>query len=288
MRAVCLLVGAVIASLGWFAYDQLDRRPGNSRAGLSPVIDTARPIAAADNHWIEELTWMEVRDAIAAGHRTVIIPVGGIEQNGPYVVTGKHNVILRGTAEAIAQRLGSALIAPTVSFVPQGDIDPPSGHMRYPGTISLSENNYRALLRDIVRSLRAHGFEEIILIGDSGGNQDGMAAVAAELDSGANGDGARVYHIAEYYDWDDRANWLAVQGFDEVDEGFHDELSVEVMMLAIDPESVRMDQRLDAGSFSINGIALQPVNEMRRVGMRLIAHIADTTVAAIEGRRAAD
>ncbi|WP_421992459.1 creatininase family protein [Qipengyuania sp.] len=282
MRLVWSLIGVTVASLGWFAYDQVDRRPGNSRVGLSPPVDAARPIAASDAYWIEELTWMEVRDAIASGHRTVLIPVGGIEQNGPYVVTGKHNVILKGTSQAIAERLGNALIAPIVAFVPQGEIEPPSGHMRYPGTISVSEHSFRSLLHDIVLSLKAHGFNEIILIGDSGGNQDGMAAIASELD----GNGARVFHVTEYYDWDERANWLAAQGFDEVDEGIHDELSVELIMLAVDPDAVRINARIEAGRFAINGIPLEPVDEMRRVGWRLIAHIADKTVAAIHRRRA--
>ena len=125
---------------------------------------------------------MEVRDALKAGKTTVIVPTGGVEQNGPYLATGKHNVILRGTAEAIARKLGNALVAPIVAFVPEGDIDPPTGHMRYPGTISLTEDTYQRLLTDICASLRAHGFEHIVLIGDSGGNQKGMKAVARRLD----------------------------------------------------------------------------------------------------------
>ena len=46
---------------------------------------------------------MEVRDALKGGKATVIIPTGGVEQNGPYLATGKHNYVLRATAEAIAQ-----------------------------------------------------------------------------------------------------------------------------------------------------------------------------------------
>ena len=73
----------------------------------SPASDAPRPIAAQDSLFIEELTWMEVRDAIRAGKDTAIVAAGGIEQNGPYVVTGKHNVVLRATTRAIAARLGS-------------------------------------------------------------------------------------------------------------------------------------------------------------------------------------
>ena len=126
---------------------------------------------------------MEVRDALKAGKTTVIVPTGGVEQNGPYLATGKHDYILRATTEAIARKLGNALVAPIVAFVPEGDIDPPTGHMKYPGTISLTEDTYERLLTDICACFRTHGFEHIVLIGDSGGNQKGMKAVAARLNA---------------------------------------------------------------------------------------------------------
>ena len=42
-----------------------------------------RPIPALNTIWIEEMTWIEIRDALAEGKRTAIVPTGGIEQNGP-------------------------------------------------------------------------------------------------------------------------------------------------------------------------------------------------------------
>src|ERR671924_1449954 len=83
----------------------------------SPDPNMPRPIDALDTVFIEEMTWLEVRDAMKAGKTTVIVPTGGVEQNGPYLATGKHNYILRGTAEAIARKLGDALVAPIVAFV---------------------------------------------------------------------------------------------------------------------------------------------------------------------------
>ena len=145
---------------------------------VAAALAAPRPIAAGDSPWLEELTWMEIRDRIAAGTDTVIIPTGGIEENGPYLATGKHNLILEATCPAIAGALGNALCAPVVKFVPEGRIEPPEGAMRYPGTISLTPATYEALLVDIARSLKQAGFRHIVLIGDSGGNQAGMAAVA--------------------------------------------------------------------------------------------------------------
>src|SRR5882757_2762933 len=113
---------------------------------VRPDPKSPRPIAAVDTVFIEDLTWMEVRDVLKAGHDTVLVASGGVEQNGPYLVTGKHNVVLRGTTEAIAKKLGKTLVAPIIPFVPEGDIDPPSQHMLYPGTISVSEATFQALL----------------------------------------------------------------------------------------------------------------------------------------------
>src|SRR5258707_8309661 len=147
------------------------------QTAITPDPNKPRPIDALDSVFVEELTWMEVRDALKAGKTTVIIPTGGVEQNGPYLATGKHNYILRATTEAIARKLGNALVAPIVPFVPEGDIDPPTEHMKYPGSISLTEDTYERLLAEICACFRTHGFLHIVLIGDSGGNQQGMKAV---------------------------------------------------------------------------------------------------------------
>ena len=169
-RFSCLLV--VLLSAGVLAAPP---------SAVSPDPNTRRPIEALDTVFVEEMTWMEVRDALRAGKTTVIVPTGGVEQNGPYLATGKHDYILRATTEAIARKLSNALVAPIVAFVPEGDIDPPTVHMKYPGTISLTEDTYERLLTDICATFRQHGFEHIVLIGDSGGNQKGMKEVAARL-----------------------------------------------------------------------------------------------------------
>ena len=260
-------------------------RPGASDAAMSPDPNVARPMVAADNVWIEQLTWMEVRDALRAGKTTVIIPTGGVEQNGPYLVTGKHNVILRATAEATARKLGDALVAPIVPFVPEGDIDPPSGSMRYPGTITVETATYEALLRDIARSMKTHGFKTIVFIGDSGGNQQGMHDVAERLNQAWAGSGTRALFVPEYYDWPGRQKWLAARGYKEVDEGIHDELAAETIMLSVDPASVRMKERIAAGNFSVNGVALAPVAKSIKSGKALVDHIADISAKAIRERR---
>jgi creatinine amidohydrolase/Fe(II)-dependent formamide hydrolase-like protein len=240
-----------------------------------------RPIDARDSVFIEELTWLEVRDAIRAGKTTAIIATGGIEMNGPYLATGKHNYILRATTEAIARKLGDALVAPIVPFVPEGDIDPPTGHMRYPGSISVSSETYKRLLTDIAASLRANGFKHVILIGDSGGNQQGMKEVAAELSAKWTDGKAKVHFIPEYYDYPGLSKWLESQGVREVDEGHHDDYGITAQMMVVDPNTVRMKERMAKGKFSINGVKLTPANKTIEMGRKAVEYRAGITVEAI-------
>jgi creatinine amidohydrolase/Fe(II)-dependent formamide hydrolase-like protein len=278
--AVCSLLGLALAGAA------LAQPPPASRAGASPGAanpdpDMPRSIAAVDTVFMEELTWPEVRDAMHAGKTTAIVATGGVEMNGPYLVTGKHDVVLRATTEAIARRLGNALVAPIVPFVPEGDIDPPTGHMRYPGTISLTAPTYKALLTDIVSSLRTHGFRDVVLIGDSGGNQEGMKEVAGELNARWAGGKTRVHFIPEYYDYPGLSKWIAEQGVKEVDEGIHDDYGISTIMMTVDPRTVRLEERAAKGKASINGVSLLPMEKAVAFGRRAVEFRAERTVEAI-------
>lgn len=249
-----------------------------------------RPIAAADTVFIDEMTFMEVRDALRAGKTTVIVGTGGVEQNGPFTATGKHNFVMRVTAEAIARKLGNALVAPIVPFVPEGQHEPATGHMQFAGTVSLTEDTYRALLRDICSSLKVHGFMDIVLIGDSGGNQNGMKAVAAELNAKWVAAKARVHFITEYYTQDmwsfDFLKSLGIHQMPDVRSasraGVHDDYHYEALVAVADPVHIRAEQRMKAGKFSINGVNLESVSKVVDNGRKLADYRAALTVAAIQ------
>jgi creatinine amidohydrolase len=273
----------LLATLPLLAQTPAPQRPGVSSTAMTPDPNMPRPIAARDSVFIEELTWIEVRDALRSGRDTVIIATGGVEQNGPYLAAGKHNYVLRATTEAIARKLGNTLVAPIVPFVPEGDISPPTGHMKYPSTISVRAETYKALLTDIAASLKTHGFRHMILIGDSGGNQTGMKEVATEL-SAKWAPGTTVHFIPEYYDFYNQGTltkWMESQGIREVDEGHHDNVAITAMMMVVDPETVRMRERRAAGKFSINGVKLDPAEKTIDLGKKAIAYRADVTVQAI-------
>lgn len=245
-------------------------------------IDVPRPIAAADKVWIEELTWMEIRDAIRAGKTTALIVAGSTEQNGPYVPAGKHVFVLRATAEAIARKLGNALIAPAIPFEP-------GNFSNVPGTIQLRDTTYDALIEDEAESLKANGFKHVILIGDSGGNQRGLDRVAKKLSEAWSGSGTTIHYIKEYYD-----SWTAADGAwaslgipKTMDEGIHDDYSVNSIIATVDPEKIRFKQRQDAGKASINGQTLLPIEKTIDNGKKLVDIRATVTVDAIKKALAA-
>jgi creatinine amidohydrolase/Fe(II)-dependent formamide hydrolase-like protein len=140
---------------------------------------------------LEALTWPELRERVAAGTRIVLVPIGGTEQNGPHMALGKHNLRVRVLAERIARELGNALVAPVLAYVPEGRIDPPSEHMRWPGTISVPAAAFEATLEGTARSLQRAGLKDVVLLGDHGGYRASLDRVAARV--------ARVHALPEYY-----------------------------------------------------------------------------------------
>lgn len=212
---------------------------------LGVLVSTGLPSLAAGQNsvFIEELTWTEVRDAVRAGKTTVIIPTGGTEQNGPHMVLGKHNFIVKHAAGEMAKRLGNALVAPVLAYVPEGNINPPSGHMWAAGTITLPEEHYTKVVEYAARSFQPHGFVDILLIGDSGGNQPGLKAVADMLNKEWASTPVRVHHLGNYYgDENGVVEWLMAQGETREAIGSHAGITDTSQLLAVFPEGVRKDK----------------------------------------------
>lgn len=243
--------------------------------------NAVNPLPAVNTVWLEEMTWMDVRDAMNAGKTTAIISTGGMEPNGPWLVTGKHNYVLHTNCEAIARKMGNALCAPIIKFVPEGRVDPPSGHMTSPGTISAREETFRMLLTDVVTSLKAHGFKTIILIGDSGGNQAGQRAVADSLTAIWKG-APIVAHVQEYYDY---AKVMAHMGGEGITEGasdnLHDDAIITLNMFIDDPNSVRYDARVAKNLATINGVSIADRAKATALAKKIVDFRAETTIEAI-------
>lgn len=214
--------------------------------GLGPA---AFAVAAPATLFVEELTWTELRDDVQAGKTTVIVPIGGTEQSGPHIALGKHNVRVRVLAGRIAAGLGNALVAPVVAYVPEGAIEPPAGHMRFAGTISIPEAAFEATLEYAARSFRRAGFRDVVLLGDHGGYQPSLVRVADRLNREWADSPVRVHAPPEYYRAASRGfdELLKRDGFPAAEIGTHAGLADTSLMLATDASLVRA-ARLQGGA----------------------------------------
>jgi len=262
------------------------QRRGTASVNQQPRVDVLgmpRPIDMHDSIWIEDLTMLEVRDLIKAGRTTALILTGGIEENGPYLTTGKHNNVLRVTGDAIARSLGNALAAPIVTLEP-GNPE----RVRTPGTVFLSPETYRAVLTDMAVSLKTQGFTDIVLLGDSGGNLKPMQEVAEALNAKWKGSGATAYFVPEYYNYDEVEKFeQQALGIHEKLEGLHDDYYISAIIMVHDTDGVRMPERVKAGKFVINGIDMNPPEKTIENGKKIVAFRTGKTVAALRKAMAA-
>jgi creatinine amidohydrolase len=207
------------------------------------ALHPAPALASGSSVYLEDLTWMEIRDRIQTSSQIAIIPIGGTEQNGPQMVTGSHNMIVRYTAGAIARKLGNAMVAPVIAYAPVGRIEPPEGNMLFAGTLSVSEQTFAALLEDAASSLKAHGFRLICFIGDSSGSQYAQQQVADRLSSRWREEGVRVLQVSDYYAHNGQIKWTGTLGIKSQNPGVHAGMIETSELMAVDPLAVRQGLR---------------------------------------------
>jgi creatinine amidohydrolase len=248
---------------------------------LGPAARTVEPVRAGKVQ-MRDMTWPEVHAAVGAGATTVIVPTGGIEQNGPHMVLAKHDHIVGHAALRIAARLGGTLVAPTVSFVPQGDYAPPTGNMQLPGTIGISERAFEQLLDGIARSLKLAGFRTIAFIGDHGQSQEGQAKVAAALSREWAAEGVRVVHVDRYYDDAGQIAALKAEGETEATIGSHAGLIDTAELMAVHPAGVDLERLQHIPrSLAQMGASGDPSRATPARGAKLIAQRIDAAVQQI-------
>lgn len=258
-----------------------EQREAAARQAYDEEAAKPRPIAALDSIWIEELTYLEVRDAMKAGRTTALVFAGSTEQNGPYLAGGKHQYAIRLVAESIARQLGDALVAPVIPL----EAGNPSNPFLQWGSLYLTADTFRAVVRDVATSLKSQGFAHVMLMGDSGGNTAGLRAVAEELSAAWAGT-ATIHHIPEYYNWTSRGGvrqFVLDNGIPEQinADGIHDEYGLTAVLMAYDPSTVRYDQRKAADKLTINGVDLSDQAAVAAMGRRIVEFRANAAVEAI-------
>ena len=234
--------------------------------------------------FLDDLTWPELKEQIRSGKTTIIVPIGATEQNGPHMALGKHNVRAKVLAEKIAVALGDALVAPLIAYVPEGRLNPPTAHLRFPGTITIPDETFRKMLEYAARSFKLHGFRDIVFLGDHGGYQADEKAVADKLNREWSATQVRVHAVPEYYRVTQTAftQALKARGYGDEEIGTHAGLADTSLMLAIDPRSVRIDAlRNNVKPGNGDGVYGDPRRSSAELGQLGVDAIVAQTVLAI-------
>lgn len=234
--------------------------------------------------FLEELTWPELRAAIEQGSTTVIIPIGGTEQNGPAMTLGKHNIRVKILAEKIALKLSHTLVAPVMAYVPEGSIDPPTAHMKFPGTLTVPDAVFNQVLESAAKSLKHAGFKNIVLIGDHGSYQSNEMLVAEKLNRQWAKSGVRAFAAVQYYSTSQGSyvDALEAKGFAKSEIGTHAALADTSLQLAVAPETVRVEKLNDSRG-AIDGVyGGSPKNSSAALGQLGVDLIVAETVSAIQ------
>ncbi|MGV3709501.1 MAG: creatininase family protein [Gemmatimonas sp.] len=245
---------------------------------MTTSLDAQRPNLLA-SPYTEAMPWIDIRDAIAAGKKVIIIPTGGVEQNGPHMTLGKHNDIVTFAAGVLAEKL-NGLVAPTIKWVPEGNN--PDVVQRMPGTITQPQAAFESLLDAAVRSEKVHGFTTIILIGDSGGNQRGLTNVADTLNKEWAGSGVKVMALTDYYvkGHADINAWLEKEfGYTKQMVGSHAGIMDTSQLLWVNPSAVRKGNILLNGGGQGSGVNGDPTKATAELGKRMIDSKVDAAVA---------
>jgi creatinine amidohydrolase len=220
---------------------------------------------------IKDMNWLDIRGTINCGFTTVIVPTGGIEQNGLQMVLAKHDYIVGFAATKIARELGNTLVAPVISFVPQGNYEPPTGNMQFPGTIGVQEHTFELLLDDIARSLKNAGFKRILFIGDHGQSQAAQLKIAEKLTSEWRKDGIQVQHIASYYDDKPQYQMLEKMGETLKTIGVHAGLIDTSELMFVNPSTVNLARvTKQPENISILGSSGKPEYSSADLGQKLL------------------
>jgi creatinine amidohydrolase len=244
-------------------------------------------LAQSKSLLIEDLTWTEVRDAIAAGKTTAIYYAGSTEQNGPHMALGKHNFIARYVAQRIAEELGNALVYPVMPFGPTGDIAKKSGHMRFPGSVSVSEETFGAVAREVALSAISAGFKNVVLMGDHGGDQEPLKKVAEALNAEWSSKGIHVYYIPDlYYKEKEQMKEYLAKGKMAIDEHAGIDDTSEVMFVDKDNKWIRKDKLApDDGKMGVTGDPTQASVELGKMFVEFKIKNAVTQIRSLTADR---
>ena len=258
------------------------------RAVFGLVFCLAATVVQAQSVYVEDLTWPEVRDAIAAGKTTAIIYAGSTEQNGPHMAIGKHTFIAHYVAGRIAQTLGDALVFPILPFALTGDTIARTGHMQFPGSVSLASATFTAVVREIALSAIDAGFTQVFLMGDHGGGQDELKLAAEALDVAWAAKGVRVRYVPDlYYKTQEQTDNYLVERKLTIGAHAGAEDTSQLMAIDADHKWIRLDKLAASGARqqSVTGVFGDPTTATAEMGRVFLDFKVQAAVSQIRSLR---
>jgi creatinine amidohydrolase len=250
------------------------------RSSGPPTAPSGKP---PDTVLLEELTWAETRDFIKNGTTTIILGTAGTEQKGPHMVDGEHKFVMEYTADKIARALGKTLVAPVITYVPEGSWENPGGHMTKPGTITLPEDRFVELLVAAGRSLKSGGFKTILFLGESGGNRTGMRTAALRLNEAWKGE-AKAYWVDDYYTKshaDQNAYVTKTLAVPPDKIGGHANILDTSELMFVNAKHVRPSRFAPGGGYENSGVSGDPSKSTAALGKVFLQIKIDNALAQI-------
>ena len=229
---------------------------------------------------LDTATWTDVADAETD---LALLPVGSTEQHGPHAPLGTDATTAEAVAEAGADAYdGEAVVAPSV------EIGISEEHRHFPGSLWVSEDTFRAYVRETVESLAYHGFDRVVLVNGHGGN----VAALREVASGISREGD-AYAVP--FTWFDAVDVDVPMG--------HAGGRETALLRAVAPETVREDRievaaadasdrwgdwvsgvnlAYDTGEFTENGVVGDPREGTADLGEGMLEAAADALADLME------
>jgi len=212
----------------------------------------------------------------------LLVPLGATEQHGPHLPLDTDTVIATAWAEAVADRLPSAVVAPALPYGSSGE------HQSFAGTLSIGQVALRSVVLELVRSA-GHRFSRVVLLSGHAGNAEPLTAAAAQLR-------AEGHDVVELF-----PSWAEIhdRAGRPITIDAHAGLVETSLMLHLQPESVRLplaqagnvaplsdliDQLVAGGvaAVSPNGVLGDPRAADPDHGRRLFEDLVNRTVARLD------
>jgi creatinine amidohydrolase/Fe(II)-dependent formamide hydrolase-like protein len=241
---------------------------------------------------LEGLTWPEVREEIEGGRDTIVVSFGAVEQHGHHLPLCTDSLFGDELGRAVAERL-DAFQAPTVR------LGCSRHHLAFPGTVSVEESTFHAIVRDVVASLSLHGFRRIVLLPTHGGNFGPLAAALEQIEAP---EGVKVIGITDLALLVNSTLGLGGElGISQSEGGLHGGEWETSLMLALRPELVHMDRAvagytgdLEAGlqrffeegthALTDVGVIGDPARASAENGRRYFERLVELTVEYVDAR----